>query len=94
MNSKQRSYHAHKTYTYTHTHYYNYVYTCAYSNQYHLCTKVKMTNKGNALEPRILWSLRASYAFNMKSTMEDDKVKDKVDKKEHEEVISQCKEVI
>ena len=31
-----------------------------------------------------------SYAFNMKSTMEDDKVKDKVDEK----VISKCKEVI
>ena len=35
-----------------------------------------------------------SYAFNMKSTMEDDKVKDKVDEKECEEVISHCKEVI
>ena len=35
-----------------------------------------------------------SYAFNMKSTMEDDKVKDKVDEKEREEVITHCKEVI
>ena len=35
-----------------------------------------------------------SYAFNMKSTMEEDKVKGKVDEKEREEVISQCKEVI
>ena len=35
-----------------------------------------------------------SYAFNMKSTMEDDKVKDKVSEQEREEVISKCKEVI
>ena len=35
-----------------------------------------------------------SYAFNMKSTMEDDKVKDKIDEKEREEIISKCKEVI
>ena len=35
-----------------------------------------------------------SCAFNIKSTMEDDKVKDKVDEKEREEVISKCKEVI
>ena len=35
-----------------------------------------------------------SYAFNMKSTMEDDKVKDKVSEQECEEVISKCKEVI
>ena len=35
-----------------------------------------------------------SYAFNMKSTMEDDKVKDKIDEKEREEVISKCEEVI
>ena len=35
-----------------------------------------------------------SYAFNMKSTMEDDKVKDKVSKQEHEDIISKCEEVI
>jgi len=35
-----------------------------------------------------------SYAFNMKSTMEDDKVKDKVSDSERKEVISKCKEVI
>ena len=35
-----------------------------------------------------------SYAFNMKSTMEDDKVKNKVSEQEREEVISKCKEVI
>ncbi|XP_065885179.1 heat shock cognate 71 kDa protein-like [Dysidea avara] len=35
-----------------------------------------------------------SYAFNMKSTMEDDKVKDKIDEKEREEIINKCKEVI
>ena len=35
-----------------------------------------------------------SYAFNMKSTMEDDKVKDKITEQECEEVISKCKEVI
>ena len=35
-----------------------------------------------------------SYAFTMKSTMEDDKVKDKVSEQEREEVISKCKEVI
>ena len=43
------------------------------------------TGAKNALE---------SYTFNMKSTMEDDKVKDKVDEKEREEVITHCKEVI
>ena len=35
-----------------------------------------------------------SYVFNMKNTMEDDKVKDKVSEQEREEVISKCKEVI
>ena len=35
-----------------------------------------------------------SYAFNMKSTMEDDKVKDKVSEQEREEIISKCKEAI
>ena len=35
-----------------------------------------------------------SYAFNMKSTMEDDKVKGKVSEQEREEVISKCEEVI
>ena len=35
-----------------------------------------------------------SYAFNMKSTMEDDKVKDKVSEQEREEVISKCKDWI
>ena len=35
-----------------------------------------------------------SYAFNMKNTMEDDKVKDKVSEQEHEDIISKCEEVI
>ena len=35
-----------------------------------------------------------SYAFNMKNTMEDDKVKDKVSEQEHENIISKCEEVI
>ena len=35
-----------------------------------------------------------SYAFNMKSIMEDDKVKDKVSEQENEEVINKCEEVI
>ena len=35
-----------------------------------------------------------SYAFNMKSTMEDDKVKDKVSEQKREQVISKCEEVI
>ena len=35
-----------------------------------------------------------SYAFNMKSTMDDDKVKDKVSEQERENIISKCEEVI
>ena len=35
-----------------------------------------------------------SYAFNVKSTMEDDKVKDKVSEQERENIISKCEEVI
>ena len=35
-----------------------------------------------------------SYAFSMKSTMEEDKVKDKVPEDEREKVVSKCKEVI
>jgi len=35
-----------------------------------------------------------SYAFSMKSTIEDDKVKDKVPESDREAVISKCKEVI
>lgn len=35
-----------------------------------------------------------SYAFSMKSTMEDDKVKDKVPEEDREKVVSKCKEVI
>lgn len=35
-----------------------------------------------------------SYCFNMKSTMEDDKVKDKIDASDKERVISKCNEVI
>ncbi|XP_011638214.1 heat shock 70 kDa protein cognate 4 [Pogonomyrmex barbatus] len=35
-----------------------------------------------------------SYCFNMKSTMEDDKVKDKIDASDKEKVISKCNEVI
>ena len=35
-----------------------------------------------------------SFAFNVKSTMEDDKVKDKVSEQERENIISKCKEVI
>ena len=35
-----------------------------------------------------------SYAFNMKSTMEDDKVKNKVSEQEREGVINKCEEVI
>ena len=35
-----------------------------------------------------------SYAFSMKSTFEDDKIKDKVPKEDREKVISKCKEVI
>jgi L1 cell adhesion molecule like protein len=35
-----------------------------------------------------------SYAFNMKSTMEDDKIKDKVSEEERTTVINKCKEVV
>ena len=35
-----------------------------------------------------------SYAYSMKSTMEDDKIKDKVPEDEREKVVSKCKEVI
>lgn len=35
-----------------------------------------------------------SYCFNMKSTMEDDKVKDKIDASDKEKVMSKCNEVI
>ena len=35
-----------------------------------------------------------SYAFNMKSTMEDDKIKDKVSEDERTQVVDKCKEVI
>ncbi len=35
-----------------------------------------------------------SYAYSMKSTMEDDKVKDKVPEDDTEKVLSKCKEVI
>ncbi|KYM75743.1 PREDICTED: heat shock 70 kDa protein cognate 4 isoform X1 [Atta cephalotes] len=35
-----------------------------------------------------------SYCFNMKSTMEDDKVKDKIDASDKEKVLSKCNEVI
>lgn len=35
-----------------------------------------------------------SYAFNMKSTMEDDKVKDKVSEEDRNTVVEKCKEVI
>lgn len=35
-----------------------------------------------------------SYCFNMKSTMEDDKVKDKIDASDKEKVISKCNEVV
>lgn len=35
-----------------------------------------------------------SYAFSMKSTFEDDKIKDKVPEEDREKVISKCKEVI
>ncbi|KAJ8036727.1 Heat shock cognate 71 kDa protein [Holothuria leucospilota] len=35
-----------------------------------------------------------SYAFSMKSTMEDDKVKDKVAEEERQEIITKCQEVV
>ena len=35
-----------------------------------------------------------SYAFSMRSTMEDDKIKDKVPEEDREKVVSKCKEVI
>lgn len=35
-----------------------------------------------------------SYCFNMKSTMEDAKVKDKIDASDKEKVISKCNEII
>ncbi|EFN75098.1 heat shock 70 kDa protein cognate 4 [Harpegnathos saltator] len=35
-----------------------------------------------------------SYCFNMKSTMEDDKVKDKIEASDKEKVISKCNEII
>lgn len=35
-----------------------------------------------------------SYCFNMKSTMEDDKVKDKIDASDKEKVMSKCNEII
>ncbi|KYN05451.1 PREDICTED: heat shock 70 kDa protein cognate 4 [Cyphomyrmex costatus] len=35
-----------------------------------------------------------SYCFNMKSTMEDDKVKDKIDASDKEKVLSKCNEVV
>ena len=35
-----------------------------------------------------------SYAFKMKSTMKDDKVKDKVSKQERENIISKCEEIV
>lgn len=35
-----------------------------------------------------------SYCFNMKSTMEDEKIKDKIDSTEKEKVINKCNEVI
>ncbi|KAL6422839.1 hypothetical protein ACFW04_010397 [Cataglyphis niger] len=35
-----------------------------------------------------------SYCFNMKTTMEDDKVKDKIDPSDKEKVISKCNEII
>ncbi|KAG5323236.1 HSP7D protein, partial [Acromyrmex charruanus] len=35
-----------------------------------------------------------SYCFNMKSTMEDDKVKDKIEASDKEKVLSKCNEVI
>ena len=35
-----------------------------------------------------------SYAYNMRSTMEDDKVKDKVSENERQTVVDKCKEVI
>ena len=56
---------------------------------------VKYKNDDNKGRERIgAKNALESYAFNMKSTMEDDKVKDKVDEKEREEVITHCKEVI
>ncbi|KAL0109335.1 hypothetical protein PUN28_014427 [Cardiocondyla obscurior] len=35
-----------------------------------------------------------SYCFNMKSTIEDDKVKDKIDASDKEKVLSKCNEII
>ena len=35
-----------------------------------------------------------SYAFSMKNTFEDDKIKDKVPQEDRDKVISKCKEVI
>ena len=35
-----------------------------------------------------------SYCFNMKSTMEDDKIKDKIDASDKEKITSKCNEVI
>lgn len=35
-----------------------------------------------------------SYCFNMKSTMEDDKIKDKIDASDKEKVLSKCNEVV
>ena len=35
-----------------------------------------------------------SYAFSMKSTFDDDKIKDKVPEEDRQKVISKCKEVI
>lgn len=35
-----------------------------------------------------------SYCFNMKSTMEDEKVKDKIDASDKEKVLSKCNEII
>lgn len=35
-----------------------------------------------------------SYCFNMKSTMEDEKIKDKIDEADKQKVLSKCNEVI
>lgn len=35
-----------------------------------------------------------SYCFNMKTTMEDDKIKDKIDPSDKQKVISKCNEII
>jgi len=35
-----------------------------------------------------------SYCFNMKSTMEDDKIKDKIDASDKQKVLTKCNEII